>query len=54
MIASVKRWCGKMHDCLTRLQKDIIKLEEKGLTPSDLWKIKRLKKLAEENDHEFD
>ena len=40
---------------LTWMKKDITKLEEKeGLTPSDLRKIKRLKELAKEHDHEFE
>ena len=54
-IASAKRRRDTVCACLTWMEKDISKLEEKEeLTPSDGKKIRRLKELAKEHDREFE
>ena len=54
-IASAKRRRGTVRACLTRMEKNIGKLEEKeGLTPSNQRKVKCLKELAKEHDGDFE
>ena len=54
-IASAKRRRGTVRARLTRMEKDIGKLEDKEeLTPSDGKKIGLLKELAKEHDREFE
>ena len=54
-IDSAKRRRGTVRTRLTRMEKDIGKLEDKDeLTPSDRKKIKRLKELAKEHDRDFE
>ena len=54
-IASAKRCQGTVRACLTRMEKNISKLEEKEeSTPLDGKKIRRLKELVKEYDHEFE
>ena len=55
MIASAKRRPGTVLAHLTRMEKDIGKLEEKEeLTPSRGKKMRRLKELAKEHDRELE
>ena len=55
MIAIAKGCRGMVRACLTHMEKDISKLEEKEeLTPSYKKKIRCLKELAKEHDHEFE
>ena len=54
-IASARRRRGTVRGRLTRIERDIEKLEEKEtLSPSDRRKVKRLKDQVKENDREFE
>ena len=54
-IASARRRRGTVRGHLTRIERDIEKLEEKEtLSPSDRRKVKRLKDQVKENDREFE
>ena len=54
-IANAKRRHDTVHGRLTRMEKDISKLEEKeGVTSFGLMKIKHLKELAKKHDCEFE
>ena len=54
-IASARRRRGAVRGRLTRIEKDISKLEDKAsLGPSDQRKIKRLMEQAREDDKEFE
>ena len=54
-IASSRRRRGTVRGRLTRIERDIVKLEEKeALSPSDRRKVKRLKDQVKDNDREFE
>ena len=53
-IVSARKLRGKVRSRLTRIKRDIVKLEDKeGLTPSDQRKIKRFKAQVQEYDSDF-
>ena len=47
-IASARRHRGAVCSRLTQIKRDIVKLEDQGLTPFDQRKIKHLKEQAKE------
>ena len=54
-ITSAKWRQGTVRASLTRMEKDINKLEEKkGLTPLNERKIEQLKELSKEHDRDFE
>ena len=53
-LASAKRRRGTVRARLTRIGKDIGKLEKEELTPLDVKKIRRLKELAKEHDRDYE
>ena len=55
MITSPRRRCGMVRGRLTRIERDIIKLEDKeGLKLSDQRKVKRFIEQAKKHDHDFE